>query len=322
MLTAENFSSVKKRRKILPAGAMKRNSGCNLYSLDRSYRFFCSATGRWLVADEVAYDEKLSSFQSVKEFSRAVRPRSGQKQEVNFWPQLGVGETRYQTLTSVPTAAHNNPAAAFVYADDSRVVQKRPAPEQQQQHVPQQQQPMAPPPMGSMPHPGQMLPPHMAQQAQPVPVQLHLDTATTKDGDTLFGGSQADGATEHGESIFGDDVCGVYKCRAFLGSSFWARLMRGSGSFTIFFFLKHITQKSTLFGGDGATEMGSQIDHEEMHERERQQAERIKKVMEQAKVQRYERLLCNLPSCSSGLIRVIFSECHYPPDNPLQSRAP
>ena len=122
-LSPELMGSIRKRRKVLPSSAMKRNSTFKVFTLDRNYRFFCSASNRWATSDEVAYDEASGSFQSVREYQRTVRPRNGDKQEVNFWPQLGIGETRYKTLTAPPAHSMHNPASAFTLASAEEVQQ-------------------------------------------------------------------------------------------------------------------------------------------------------------------------------------------------------
>eukprot|EP01060_Flectonema_neradi_P029185 TRINITY_DN3976_c10_g1_i1.p1 TRINITY_DN3976_c10_g1~~TRINITY_DN3976_c10_g1_i1.p1 ORF type:complete len:242 (+),score=48.69 TRINITY_DN3976_c10_g1_i1:47-772(+) len=114
MLTPDVFRGIRKTRKILPATAMKRNSAHQLWQLTKTYRYFCSATSRWIIADEVAYDEKSGTFQSVKAYQKAVRPRNGVKTNFNFWPQLGIGQQKYKALTVAPDSPFMNPAAAFI----------------------------------------------------------------------------------------------------------------------------------------------------------------------------------------------------------------
>eukprot|EP01064_Diplonema_japonicum_P003555 TRINITY_DN12286_c0_g3_i1.p1 TRINITY_DN12286_c0_g3~~TRINITY_DN12286_c0_g3_i1.p1 ORF type:complete len:320 (+),score=68.68 TRINITY_DN12286_c0_g3_i1:49-1008(+) len=129
MLTADIFKMMQgKRKKTLPASALKVNSTHRLWSLERTYRFYCSASGKWVISDEVAYDEKLGTFQSAKEYQRAVRPRNGMKQQFNFWPQLGVGQVRYNELSAAPSNPYNNPAAAFIPSIARPVGAPAPAP--------------------------------------------------------------------------------------------------------------------------------------------------------------------------------------------------
>ena len=114
MLTPDVFNGIRKTRKILPASAMKSNSAHQLWQLEKTYRYFCSASSRWVIADEVAYDQKSGTFQSIKAYQKAVRPRNGVKTNFNFWPQLGIGQQKYKALTVAPESPFMNPAAAFI----------------------------------------------------------------------------------------------------------------------------------------------------------------------------------------------------------------
>eukprot|EP01065_Artemidia_motanka_P052277 TRINITY_DN9398_c2_g1_i1.p1 TRINITY_DN9398_c2_g1~~TRINITY_DN9398_c2_g1_i1.p1 ORF type:complete len:384 (+),score=107.77 TRINITY_DN9398_c2_g1_i1:78-1154(+) len=114
-LTPEIFSRTGKRRKILPSSASRSGSSHTLWQMDRTFRFYCSASGRWEVADEVAFDERLGTFQSAREYSKAVKPRYGVKRNFNPWPQLGVTAVQYDKLCY--TDAWHSPAAAFTPSD-------------------------------------------------------------------------------------------------------------------------------------------------------------------------------------------------------------
>ncbi|KAJ9460359.1 hypothetical protein DIPPA_02836 [Diplonema papillatum] len=141
MLTPDLFSSVGKRKKILQSSAMRHNNSHTLYQLDKSFRFYCSASGKWEIADEVAYDERHGTFQSAREYQRTVRPKNGVKQKFNFWPQLGVGDVKYKELAAPPSNPFQNPAAAFI-PSGKRVVD-RSNPEQRRMPAPSMLPPAA-----------------------------------------------------------------------------------------------------------------------------------------------------------------------------------
>eukprot|EP01063_Lacrimia_lanifica_P005686 TRINITY_DN13423_c0_g1_i1.p1 TRINITY_DN13423_c0_g1~~TRINITY_DN13423_c0_g1_i1.p1 ORF type:complete len:344 (+),score=140.90 TRINITY_DN13423_c0_g1_i1:70-1032(+) len=248
MLTPDLFGSIRKRRKVLPSSALKGNTTHVLFALPKAYRFFCSASNKWIIADEVAYDEKHGTFQSTKEFQRAVRPRNGIKQQIDFWPQLGIGQIDYKA----PADVSRDDANAFIPA-------MRTHEEEEYEQAPQQPATMPPPvppsagaAAGAMPAPpaGSMLPPSFAQPtsynidvnaiSEIAPSEAMFDSTTIGDESTHYAGD--------GASYFGDGQT-----------------------------------NASMSQYDGATERGSVVDPSEFAQRE----DRAQRIATEAKVERH-----------------------------------